>query len=261
MSRTARSEPRLRACLGAGGAASRLGCALVSGTKDLIAPSCGAGISFRRGSACNLPSPSTGGACSSSIERRAAVLAMARRPLQLRRVAGGDEVRLHLRQGAGERLAIGFAHTGERLGAREVAELLHGDDELVRGGLQKKLPTPAVGRMIAALAQRGGLEPVDHTGERDRLDIEDVGERALLDALVAGEVGEHLPLRAGEPEVARILLEPLAQEPGDVVQQESKGDGKAGHGSSRSTPPGGEAEAPFGPLSQQRLTPEASPAL
>src|SRR5947209_5561818 len=129
-----RSGPRVRVCFGAGGVASGFGWLLISGTKASTASSCRSGVSFRRGKACSVPSPcSDCTPSSSSSERRAAVLAMTRFPFELRRVAGGDEVRLHLRQRARQRLAVGFAHIGERFGAGEVADLLHRGDELVRG--------------------------------------------------------------------------------------------------------------------------------
>ncbi len=48
------------------------------------------------------------------------------------------------------------------------------------------------------------------------------GQAALLDALVARQVSEHLTLRARQPEVSRILLEALAHEPGHVVQQKGE---------------------------------------
>ncbi len=58
---------------------------------------------------------------------------------------------------------------------------------------------------------------------RDRLDFEDLGEAALVDTLVVREIGKRLPLRAGQPKGLRPLLEPLAQQPGDVVEKETEG--------------------------------------
>src|SRR5205085_12324721 len=130
-----RSDARPRTCFGADGGAFGFGCDLVSGTKA-SARSC-AGMSLRRGSACNLPSTSSGGACSSS-KRLAAVLAMSCFPFELRRAAGSGEIRLHLRQHTVEGLPVGLADVRERLGAGEVANLLHGGDQLVGGGLQKE---------------------------------------------------------------------------------------------------------------------------
>lgn len=148
----------------------------------------------------------------------------------MRRVAGGNKIRAHLRQCAGQRLRVRFAYVRERLGASGLANLLHRGDQLIGGGPEKQLPDAPVGWVIAPLNERDRLEPVEYAAERDRLNVEDVGKRALLDALVACEIGEHLPLRAGEPEFARVLLETLPQKARGVIDQEAKSDGKAGQG-------------------------------
>ena len=84
----------------------------------------------------------------------------------------------------------------------------------------------------AALDQVGGFQPIERAAERDRLDLENFGERALLDALVAREIGERLPLRARQPEMAGPLFEALAQEARGVVEDEAEGllVGPGGHG-------------------------------
>ena len=76
--------------------------------------------------------------------------------------------------------------------------------------------------MEQPLDQTRLLQPVEDAGERDRLDLEDLGQRALLDALVARQMRQHLALRAGQPELARILLEALAHQAGHVVQEEAE---------------------------------------
>src|SRR5205823_14732033 len=58
----------------------------------------------------------------------------------------------------------------------------------------------------------------------DRLDLQQLGKRRLVDALLAGEIGEQLPLRTGQAQLgaARPLLESLAQQPRHVVQDEAE---------------------------------------
>ena len=80
----------------------------------------------------------------------------------------------------------------------------------------------AVPAMEQPLDQPRLLQPVEDAGERDRLDLEELGQRALLDALVARQMRQHLALRPGQPEVARILLEALAHQAGHVVQEEAE---------------------------------------
>ena len=46
---------------------------------------------------------------------------------------------------------------------------------------------------------------------------------ALLDAGILVEIGQHLPLRAGQPGIAGVLLETLAQQARHVVEQEAHG--------------------------------------
>ena len=56
---------------------------------------------------------------------------------------------------------------------------------------------------------------------RWRLDLEDLGERCLVDALARRQVGQDPPLRAGQAERAGAPVEALAQQARDVVQQKS----------------------------------------
>ena len=112
---------------------------------------------------------------------------------------------------------------GEGLGAGELAELAHRLERGTRLRRQVEEADPPVGGVAAPLDEPGRLEPVQDAQQRDRLDLEDLGEADLVDPLVLGEVDQHLPLRAGEPEAAHALLEPLAQQAGDVVQHEAEG--------------------------------------
>ncbi len=58
-----------------------------------------------------------------------------------------------------------------------------------------------VGRVLAALDQAALGELVEDADQRDRLDFEDLGKPALMDALIIGEIGKRLPLRPRQPKV------------------------------------------------------------
>jgi hypothetical protein len=55
-------------------------------------------------------------------------------------------------------------------------------------------PDPAVGGVLPTLNQSATFELVEDAEERDRLNLQDLGEAALVNALVWGEEGQHLPL-------------------------------------------------------------------
>ena len=59
----------------------------------------------------------------------------------------------------------------------------------------------AVPAMEQPLDQARLLQPVEDARERDRLDLEELGQRALLDALVARQMRQHLALRPGQTRV------------------------------------------------------------
>jgi hypothetical protein len=73
----------------------------------------------------------------------------------------------------------------------------------------------------AALNHAGRLQAIEDAHEGDRLDIEQLGEPALLDAFVAAEICKHLPLRAGQTQPARPLLEALAHPARHVVEKKA----------------------------------------
>ena len=83
-------------------------------------------------------------------------------------------------------------------------------------------PDAAILGMGAPLDQPRLLQPVEDAGQGDRLDSRISASAALLDALVARQMRQHLALRARQPKPARILLEALAHQARHVVQQEAE---------------------------------------
>ena len=83
-------------------------------------------------------------------------------------------------------------------------------------------PDPTILGMGAPLDEPRLLQAVEQTRQGDRLDFEDVGQAALLDALVARQMRQHRALRAREPQPARVLLEALAHQAGHVVQEKTE---------------------------------------
>ena len=81
---------------------------------------------------------------------------------------------------------------------------------------------PAVARVRAALDQPGRLQPVDHAAHAHALDLDDVGQAGLVDALAAGQEDQHAPLRAGQAEMARAGIEMGPHQARNVVQQEAE---------------------------------------
>ncbi len=61
-------------------------------------------------------------------------------------------------------------------------------------------PRAPVGGVGAALEPAARLHAVDQAGERDRLDLEEVGEADLVDAFVPGELAEEVILSGREPQ-------------------------------------------------------------
>src|SRR3569623_650940 len=105
-------------------------------------------------------------------------------------------------------------------GVGEGAEL--GDDRPGLGG-QVDQPNAAVGWIATPLDQPGFLEPVDHAAERDRLDLEQVGEAALVEALMARQGRQRAPLRARHADQARALIEASPHQARNVANQEAEG--------------------------------------
>jgi hypothetical protein len=67
-------------------------------------------------------------------------------------------------------------------------------------------PNPPVGRIRTPLHQPEDLKLVDDAAKRDRLDLQQVSQAALIDAFVLRQIGQDLPLRMRETGAARVLL-------------------------------------------------------
>src|SRR5580692_6937237 len=76
--------------------------------------------------------------------------------------------------------------------------------------------------MRLPLDQSLGLELVDDAHERDRLDLQQLGQTALMDTFVLREVSQDLPLRPRQARAPGVLLEASLQQARDLVQQKSK---------------------------------------
>jgi len=66
------------------------------------------------------------------------------------------------------------------------------------------------------------LESVENPNKGDRLNLENFGEGALVDALVVRQIGHRLVLRAREAEMFGALIEAPAEQPSDIIDQEAK---------------------------------------
>ena len=68
----------------------------------------------------------------------------------------------------------------------------------------------------------GFLEPVDDPRQRDRLDVEHVGQLDLPEARLALELEQHLPLRTRDAQAHCAAVERLAQGVGRLANLERK---------------------------------------
>ncbi len=74
-----------------------------------------------------------------------------------------------------------------------------------------QLPRAPVIRIAGALDQTGFFETVDDPAQGDRLEVEHVRELDLPKARRAGQLEQHLPLRARDPQAGGKTIERLAQ--------------------------------------------------
>ena len=87
---------------------------------------------------------------------------------------------------------------------------------------QMQPPHAAIGGMRPPLDEPHFLQSVDDPSERNRLDFEQLRQTALMDALVALQIGQNLPLRPRQARTARMLLETLAQQPRNVMHKKTE---------------------------------------
>ena len=85
-----------------------------------------------------------------------------------------------------------------------------------------KPPRAAVLGVADPLDQPRFLEPVDDPAQGDRLEIEHVGKLDLAQAGRAGQLEQHLPLRARDSEPDREAVERLAQRMRGLADLEGK---------------------------------------
>src|SRR6185369_1493318 len=110
-----------------------------------------------------------------------------------RRVALGQvgaDMAQHVQKGG---LVFG-RQAGQRLGAGLETQRLHASQDRLGLFGQMEKPHTAVVTAQSPLDPARLFQAVNETAERDVLDFEDVGEAALVDALVARKIGQDLPL-------------------------------------------------------------------
>src|SRR5260370_10719961 len=151
------------------------------------------------------------------------LLAMARSPVAARtRGRLRQKVGLHGGEDREQMVAVRLGHafqsfaTGGGAYRKNFAQQRMG----LRGEMQQ--PNATVLGMGAPLDELRLLQPVEDAGQCDRLDFEDLGQSALLDALVAPPMRQHRALRARELQPARIRLEALAHQARHVMQEKAK---------------------------------------
>src|SRR5262249_48692615 len=67
------------------------------------------------------------------------------------------------------------------------------------------------------------LHAIDLSNQGHRLDFKQIGKPGLVDALVAGEISQHLALCSGEAEEQQCtLVEPTPKEAGDIVNEKAE---------------------------------------
>ena len=91
-------------------------------------------------------------------------------------------------------LSVLFGHAGQCLAAGDIAILTGLFQSAARGRHQMEKPSAPVGRMRIPLDQPQRLQLVDDAAKRDRLDVEQLRESLLIDALVLRELSQILPL-------------------------------------------------------------------
>ena len=79
-----------------------------------------------------------------------------------------------------------------------------------------------IGRIVAPFDEARDGQFVDQSPERDRREVERLGEFVLPGSLAALQAREHRPLRAGGAEFAGALVGISPEQASDVVERESQ---------------------------------------
>jgi hypothetical protein len=146
-----------------------------------------------------------------------------------RLIASGNQIFAHDGEGRHQLGLGGRVDTMEGFGAGVVAKFAHTGQDRVGLLGKKQVPDAAVARVGPTLDEATGFELIEDPDEGDGLDIEDVRQASLVNAFDRGKKCQDLPLGSGEAEATGILLEALAKEACDVVQDETEGWGISRH--------------------------------
>ena len=134
----------------------------------------------------------------------------------------GSQIVLHGVEIVEHRLDRRLVEPGQNFAQHAVAELLQPLDHRPGGGQQMQPLGAPVRRIVAPLDQAVVAQPVDQTRQRDRRDVEHLGEFRLLEPLVALEAHQHGPLRPRHIEGLDALVRQRPEQAGDVMQREGE---------------------------------------
>jgi len=73
-------------------------------------------------------------------------------------------------------------------------------------------PGPTISWIGTAFDQISLLQPIDHSPERDRFDLDHFRERSLVAAWITTKQAQHLPLRTGHAHAPSALVEVAAKQ-------------------------------------------------
>jgi hypothetical protein len=141
--------------------------------------------------------------------------------LRLLVVDRSQEVLFHRLERIKKEIAVLLGDAGKRFLAGDSADRANLSKNRSGVRREKQLPSSAVGRVRTPLDHPGKLKAIKNSHKGDRLDVQELGKAALLDALMTRQIGKHLPLRPRESELAGAMLEALAHEARHVVQKKA----------------------------------------
>ena len=128
------------------------------------------------------------------------------------------QVLAHLFERLAQDRAVAVGDSHERFFDHLVGERAELGQQRLRLSGEEQAPGTAIGGIGATLDQVGLLQAIDHPAHGDRLNLEQVGQPALVHALVAAQHGQDLPLRPGDPDIARARIEFAAHQARHVGQ-------------------------------------------